>query len=529
MTHTYRYLFFLFMVAAGFPSCQKDLLDTVPNDRISEDVFWQTASDAEAAVNSLYRDLDGTNIFAWDAFTDIAHVNQPFNVNAYIELGTYDASSSVILSEWSNAFTGIAADNYFLANADKVADVTDATTLARYKAEARFLRAYQYVKLATLFGGVPIVTAPLTIAEARALTRNSLSEVYDFVDTELTDIADDLPTSYTSSDIGRITQGAAWALKARADLYAGRYEAAATAARNVIDLNVYSLYSQYKTLFSYAAENNSEVILDKQFIASTYSNSVFYLLAPYSQNSSQSTFVPTKAGIAYYTTADGESIDDATSGYDSTQPYVNRDSRLGFSVFLDGDTLPSGAIFHPAPNSGTADAVGNTYIASTTGFNIKKYINASDYASPSNNGINIILIRYAEVLLTYAEAKIELDDIDQSVYDAINLVRNGRTDVQLPDITSGKTQAELRVLVRNERTVELAFEGLHLADIRRWKTAESVVPGNVYGITYLNDSGSYTTVQVAVSRVFNASKHYLWPIPQSEIDQDSYLEQNPNW
>lgn len=487
-------------------SCKKDLLDTTPNDRLSENIFWKTKTDAELAINSLYRDLDGTNIFSFDAFTDIAHVNQPFNTDAYIELGTYDASSSRILAEWTNAFTGIAAANYFLANVDKVIAVTDSATFYRYKAEATVLRAYQYIKLSWLYGPSPIIKAPISIADARLLTRDSLSKVYDFIDADLTSAATYLPTSYTGANIGRITKGAALGLKARADLYAGRYALAAAAAKAVMNLNVHSLYPTYSTLFSYAAENNSEVLLDKQFIASSYSNNVFYLLAPYSQKSSVSTYVPTRTGVDLYESSD---------------------PRLAFSVYLDGATLPSGAAFRPAPNSGTSDAVGNTYIASTTGYNIKKYINTSDYALPSNCGINIILLRYAEVLLTYAEAKIENNDIDQSVYDAINSVRNGRTDVKLTSIATGQTQAALRAIVRKERTIELAFEGLHLADIRRWRTAATVVPGNVYGITWLDGTTS-KTVQVAVSRVFS-EKNYLWPVPQTELYQAPSLGQNPNW
>ncbi len=507
--YTYKYfpaiLALLSMLALS--SCQKDLLDTEPNDRLSENIFWKTSTDAQLAVNSLYRDLDGTNILSFDAFTDLAIVNQPFATEAFIYLGTYDASSSKILTEWSNAFTGIAACNYFLDNVDKVIAVTDSATFYRYKAEATVLRAYQYIKLSWLFGASPILRKPLSLTDARTLTRDSVSAVYDFIDSSLTAAAPHLPTSYSGSDVGRITRGAALGLKARADLYAGRYTASAAAAKSVMDLGVYHLYSNYSKLFSYAAENNSEVILDKQFIASSYSNNVFYLLAPYSQKSSQSTYVPTRAAV-----------DQFESG----------DPRLDYSVFLDGDTLPSGAIFHPAPNSGTSDAVGSTYIASVTGYNIKKYINTADYALPSNCGINIILLRYPEILLTYAEAKIESNAIDQSVYDAINTVRTSRSDVQLTAIPTGLSQDSLRSVVRKERIVELAFEGLHLADIRRWHTAESVMPGNVYGITYLN-GGVQTTVQPAVARVFNAAKHYLWPVPQTELDQDPSLGQNPNW
>ena len=125
----FKLTYLLFFIGLGITSCNKDLLDTAPNDRLSEDLFWKTQSDALLALNSLYRDLDGTNIFAWDALTDIGHVNQPFAVDAYIANGTYDATSSKILTEWSNAYTGIAAVNYFLENADKIPG--DAATLTR--------------------------------------------------------------------------------------------------------------------------------------------------------------------------------------------------------------------------------------------------------------------------------------------------------------------------------------------------------------------------------------------------------------
>jgi hypothetical protein len=240
--------------------------------------------------------------------------------------------------------------------------------------------------------------------------------------------------------------------------------------------------------------------------------------------------VPTKALVDTYETTAGKLITDPTSGYNPASPYQNRDPRLKYSVFLAGDQLPSGATFQPAPNSGTADAVGNTYIASTTGFNIKKYVNAEDYANPVNGGVNIILLRYAEILLTYAEAKIELNQLDASVISAINLIRNSRTDVKQPAISSTAAQAELRAIVRRERTVELAFEGVRLFDIRRWKTAETVLPGSVYGVTYKVDNGTLATVQVvAVNRVFDKSRHYLWPVPQRELYLAPSLTQTAGW
>lgn len=497
-----KYTFFtgLLLVLA---SCNKDLLDTVPNDRLSTGIFWKSQQDALLAVNAMYTFLDGTAIFNWDAYTDIAHVNQNFQSEAFIELGTYDVTSAPVYNTWASAYQGIEMSNYFLANVDKV-PVTDTALINRMKGEARTIRAYQYLKLVGLFGDVPLVTEPLDVPAASKLTRTPASQIYDFIDAELAASAAVLPVTYGTADRGRVRQGTAWALKARADLWAGRYQAAADAAAKVTG---YTLYSSYKNLFTYAVENNSEVLLDKQFIKDLVPVNVFNLLAPYSQKNSQGYFVPTRALV---------------------DMYEANDPRMHFSIFMDGDTLPSGVIFRPTPGSGGADAIGSTYYASATGYNIKKYINASDYANPSNNGINIILLRYAEVLLTYAEAKIELNQLDASVYDAINKVRNSRDDVKLPAITTGKTQEALRQIVRHERTVELAFEGLHLFDIRRWKTAATVMQGPVYGMTYISNGQPVTVEAVSSTRTFT-DKHYLWPVPQKEIDLNPNLLQNKGW
>ncbi|OAV72821.1 SusD family protein [Bacteroidales bacterium Barb6] len=516
-------------LAFSLLSCDENLLETIPNDRISSAIYWQTPNDALLAVNSLYDDLEGTNILSFDALTDIAHTNEPFEIQAYIEQGNYDALNTKIYNQWANAYKGIAAVNFFLENVEGI-PFTDESLLKRYKAEARVLRAYQYLKLVPLFGDVPLIKQTQTLEESRRTPRELATVVWDFIDKELEEVSGWLPDSYEAKDKGRITKWAALGLKARAALYAGDYRKAADAAASIIGSGKYSLYPSYANLFLYEAENNQEVLLDKQFIKDLYSNNVFSLLAPYSQKAANSQYVPTKALADLYQTADGKDITDTNSGYDPNHPYDNRDPRLHFSLFLDGDVLSNEVVFHPAPNSGTEDAIGHTYHNSTTGFNIKKYINKEDYANPSNSGINIILLRYAEVLLTYAEAKIELHEIDNTVYEAINLVRNGRVDVKLPSVSTGQSEAALREIVRKERAVELAFEGFRLADIRRWRIAESVLPGNIYGITYVDEDNQRKVVQVvSASRAFNPTRDYLWPIPQKERDLNPNLTQNENW
>ena len=196
-------------------------------------------------------------------------------------------------------------------------------------------------------------------------------------------------------------------------------------------------------------------------------------------------------------------------------------------MYVDGDPLPSGILFKPVPGQNGADEVGRTQYNTSTGYSLKKYVSAEDFATPGASGLNFILIRYAEVLLTYAEAKIELNQIDASVYNAINAVRT-RTDVGLPAL-SGLTQSQFRDAVRRERAVELAFEGHRLFDIRRWKIGPTVMPGKVYGITYYVGSNALTVEVPSVVKTFDAAKHYLWPVPQKEKALNPALGQNPGW
>ncbi len=520
-----KYNIALLLAASMFHACSKDLLNTTPNDRISTDLFWKTERDATLAANAVYTFLEGVNIFTWDGLSDIGHRNTLFSVEASIERGQLDALNGKVFAEWDDAYTGIRAANNFLANADLV-KTSNATLINRLKGEVKVIRAYQYIKLASLFGDVPLVTTTISLEEGRKLTRTPVVQIWDFVSKELTEAADMLDK--TSSEKGRVTKGAALALKARAMLFAGRFTEAAAAARQVMDLNVYSLYPAYETLFSYAAENNVEVILDKQFIKDNYSNNVFSQMAPYSQRASGSFYVPTKKLVDSYQMINGRSISDPASGFDPRNPYVNRDPRLKYSIFVPGDVLPDGKIYNTRPNSNTADAIGYSFITTSTGFNVKKYINKEDLAQPANSGINIILLRYAEVLLTYAEAKIEANQIDQTVVNAINAVRQ-RKDVNMPALSAPGSREAMREIVRHERLVELAFEGLRYFDLRRWRIAENVLPGKVYGMTYLENNNLVTVEVQAFEKLFNKDRDYLWPIPQRERELNPNLTQNPNW
>jgi hypothetical protein len=514
------------LAIAFFSGCQKDLLVTIPNDRISTAIFWKTDNDALLAANAVYTYMaeNANHFMSWDGMTDIGYSHSPQSAESFILQGQFDALNSRVSADWDSCYAGIRAANTFLSHIGQV-QATDTALIARLTAEVRTLRAYFYIRLASLFGDVPLVTKELSLEESKKLTRTPVSQVWDFISKELSDAADHLPL--TQKDKGRITKGAALALKARAMLYAGRYQEAADAADMVIKSGVYSLYPSYQDLFSYAAEDNTEVILDIQFIKDTYSNNMFGLLAPHSLNSN-SIYVPTKNLVDAYDMANGLPVTDPNSGFDPMNPYDNRDPRLEYSIFVPGDMLPNGKLFDPYPDSNTGDAVGSSFVVGPTGFNVKKYVNKEDLPNPGDCGINIILLRYAEVLLTYAEAKIELNQIDNSVYDAINQVRQ-RPDVNMPPVTSGKSQDEMRQIVRHEREVELAFEGLRFFDIRRWKIAANVMPGKVYGITYKDNNGQLQTIDVPGWVQQWDDRNYLWPIPQKELDLDPDLTQNTGY
>ena len=513
----------IFIVLSSF-GCQKDLLNTIPNDRVTSAIFWTQDKDAVIAANALYTFLDGTNELLRDGFTDIAHTNDEAGDYKAIETGAYNANNPVVQAEWTNDYKGIHGANYFLENIGKL-NPTDTALITHLTGEVRFLRAYFYINLVFIYGDVPLVTKSITIDEGKNLTRNSASEIWDYIYNELNDAANELPV--VASEKGRITKGAALALNARAMLYAKRYDKAAVLAKAVMDLGVYSVYPSYQKLFSYAAENNSEVILDKEFLKDVYPNNVMQIFAPFSILSNGVAMVPIKKIVDSYEMTNGKSIDDPQSGFDPYQPYKNRDPRLSYSVFVPGDILPTGNIFDSRPNSGTIDAQGSNYQVSVTGFNVKKYINKEDINDLANCGINIILMRYAEVLLTYAEAKIELNQIDASVYDAINEIRQ-RPDVNMPIIQQPQTQTNLREIVRHERMVELAFEGQRFFDIRRWGIAPDVFNVPIAGLTYVDNGVLKTAVQPGFVRSFR-QRDYLWPIPQKEMDLNKKLNQNTGW
>jgi hypothetical protein len=328
-----------------------------------------------------------------------------------------------------------------------------------------------------------------------------------------------LPVTIPAEENGRATQGAALALKARVLLYESRWDEAAAAAKAVMDLNVYHLFPSYRGLFLPQNENNSEVIFDVQFKQPEYPSAWDTYLGIYDGNIltaaiGWSSIEPTTDFVDEYEMKDGSVWTPTNPIADPADKYNNRDPRLDQTIFRKGKK------YNGVPYPVDADGYPGIY----TGFSFKKYTIYDTAAGPqvdyNKSEINGIILRYADVLLMYAEAKNESSGVDQSVYDAVNAVRER---AGMPDLPAGLNQDQMRDRIRHERRMEFVIEGLYYSDVRRWKIAESVLNRDV------ELDGSYKR-GIMDDRTFDPAKDYVWPIPQREIDySQKAIEQNPNY
>lgn len=531
-------------------ACQKDFLERPPLDQISEVTFWKTEKDVYETVMGVYEKLPGDNMVYDDGSTDNAHVQNAWE-------GPASSTSAGTISSTEDAgwyYIDIRRANYFLENANKV-KVIAPELLTRYEAEVRFLRAFSYFRLMSLFGDVPLITKTLAIGEEN-VPRTPKKEVLAFVLQELDAVAKILPAAYAGgkpNEKGRITKGAALALKMRAHLYEGDWRPAADAAAEVMTMG-YDLFTttaeepfdakddyskwvdftdnadrekfrkglrSYERLFREVNEGNKEVILNREQITQKDENS-FNTYLPPATLGGWSSVTPTQAMVdSYGNYKTGEAVvpvDPAqrAAWYTSDKiafanEYKNRDPRFYASILFDG--APWNAMSKTAFTFTWEQ--GNNM--SKTGYNFRKLVDPIAYEGQIGNHANVILIRYAEVLLSYAEAKNELTGPDATVYDALDKIRT-RAGMPVIDRSKYASQAALRAVIRSERRVELALEGQRYMDIRRWKIAPEVMK------TIKNVAN-----QQVQERVWT-DKLYLMPVPQSQIDlSKGVLTQTPGY
>jgi hypothetical protein len=514
-------------------------LDQFPTDKFTEDNYWSSADKAQSVLNMAYSQMYGAAyFFSTEALSDNAYQIR-ISDEKTISSGQANAATTRFANEWSDCYKGIKTCHTFLDNVDRIPNM-DETLRSRVKAEARFIRAWLFFRLTTWYGDVPLFTTDIAVSESKSISRTPQAEVLEFVRNELEDIAPVLPTNkqYAEEDRGRITAGAAIALKARTYLYQNDWQNVAATCERLIGKTTYgeySLFGNFAELFTAANEYNSEVILDISYVPSLRIWSEFFDYAPPSAGQRVCGMSPTQDLVEDFIMLNGKSIKEGASGYDEENPYANRDPRMDATIVrhLSSFTTLAGQLrtIYTKPGS-TTDGVegkdvytGSGETASRTGYYFRKYY---DQTATGNfeSGLNLILIRYADVLLMYAEAKNELAEMDATVWNTtIRELRKraGFTDAGALDYPGA---ANLREIIRRERRSELALEGTRIHDIRRWKTAETVLNQPARGAKFADNNTNYIVLD---QRSFDPNRDYLWPVPQGDKDKNPNLGQNPNY
>lgn len=529
----------------AFTACKK--LDLAPADRFTELNFWESSENVNSALNNIYMGMYSSQpVFYNEALSDNAFTKLGINSGQpdAIASGSFTTSLPRFQNDWAYYYAGIKSCNIFLGNVDKNTTLSDAVK-NRMKGEVSFIRAFHHFNLMKWWGEVPVLKNDITPDEAKTIARSPKTDVLKFIEDELNAAATTLPTKdqYTDNDNGRITKGAALALKARVLLYEGNRMADVAAIceqliNNQGENGNYSLVANYTDLFSNSLVNkkNSESILSLQFVPGLRTWGEYIDFAPISAGARSNNLSPTQELVNNYIMLNGKNINEAGSGYDENDPYANRDPRLTATVVYHNYqwTNPNGSTqtIYIKPGSGPTDQTANEYSpagqGTATGYYWRKYWDPASSAPGISSGLNLHLIRYADVLLMYAEAKHSLGQMTEEVWNnTIKPIREraGFTDAAALNYPGNANMTEI---IRTERQSEFAMEGLRIDDIRRWKIAETVLNGWAHGAKYGEASidDGYLRVQL---RQFDKQKHYLWPVPPSERALNTNLSQNDGY
>lgn len=474
---------------------------------------------------------------------DLSNI-QRFNQGRYSALQPID-------NVWGNMYSGIRAVNMFLEETEGQEFIEDQYNLdydeiieqfKNYPYEARFLRAYFYFELLKRYKNIPLITKVLTPEEAINAKQSSFDEVVSFIISECDAISLELPESYigfsSSSETGRVTKGAALALKARLLLYAASplhntnnnsslWEAAAIAAKEVIDLNVYSLENNYANIVNNYTSN--ELILERR---EGNTNGFERRNFPVGFEGGNTGTCPTQNLVdAYEMQSNGLPITDPASGYDPNNPYSGRDPRLQQTVITNGSTW-KGQTVQSFIGGANGKPITN---ATKTGYYLKKYVIEAINLQPTNTTSREhtwVLFRYGEVLLNYAEAMNEAygpenaNSLGLTALEAVNLIRQR---ANMPNFPSGLSQNQFRDKLRNERMVELAFEDHRFWDIRRWKIGQQTTDIYQMEITPNNTGGGFVFEKKLLEVRAFEDRMNLYPIPQAELFKNRNLTQNTGW
>ncbi len=523
-------------------SCS-DFLDTAPYDALSPATTWKTEQDADKFVIGVYSNwLSGYDILYLDCASDFGYNNFPWE--GWRNWGDGSLTAGNTGSSFYN-FSNVQRCNIFMDNIEKVT-FSNESTKKDMIAQVRAMRAYDYFVMNFWYGGVPIVDYYTSAEEAKVPrdTEEAVKQyVYTEIDAAIADIAE------TPSARGRLAKGGALAIKMRSALYWGDYQRAKEAAQDIMDLNQYELNSDYANIFNLAGQSSSEIILASQYVKVT--NGMWLIGAMYNNaDGGWSSITPTQNLVDAYEMKDGLTKEESPL-YDAAHPYMNRDPRMAMTVIFPGQDF-EGSIFNTLDQTLPGGGNNQNYPlvadnASKTALTWAKYLAPmSQYPDIWDTDACPIVFRYAEVLLSFAEASNELTGPSGDVYDILDDIRQ-RVNMPVVDRTKYNSKESLRELIRRERGVEFAGEGLRRADIIRWKdssgkmVAETVLNGPLYrviGTVNHNEADVYkrATIDINASaedrlvenRQFLPIHRYL-PIPQSSIDKNPNLKQNTGY
>lgn len=534
-----KYQVLILVLALFLGSCSENYLNPEPRTVYTEAEIWKTKENTYLYINGFYKPIyeygpygsKYAGVSLNDGFSDIVKYNQHVmggnggDVNKTI-LSSIISPTNIVLSDYTYEYNRIRRINEFLFGLKNYATYSEADKTLM-EAQARFFRGFLHFMLVRSHGGIIIrdyIDGPNEAFKARSTE----SECYDFITKELDFAANNLPREWDKASLGRLNRGGVMGYKSRVMLYAGRWEEAVAAAEEVIkeEGSLYQLESDYDKIFK--TKDSKEGVLTYRF-GGTLGHSFHKLYSPKGDKNEGLTgiAVPTLEMVDAYRMADG-SLFDWNNPVHAAQPFQNREPRFYASVLYNG-AIWKGRTIETAVGGkdgfesyGAQQSGGGT----VTGYYIRKMI---DENAPMD-GISTqswYEVRYAEVLLNHAEALNELGRGAEALV-SLNKVRER---ARLPKVTV-TDQVALREIIREERKVELAFEGHRLWDLRRWEKAVEVLDGKrMHGMKITKSGDSFTFEKVECddkNRVFKES-YYKLPVPQNEIDNNPLCKQTPLW
>lgn len=512
--------------------CNK--LEQNPENRFTDKNFWSPER-AMYIVNTAYSQMyNAEKMWTDEALSDNVIDGRKVTDQRLIRTGQAISTIGVFDYEWRELYSSIKTCHIFLKNVDNIKSIDEAVK-KRMIAEIRFIRAYEYFRLTNFYGDILFFTKDITLDEAKTMSRTPAAEVMAFIHNELDEIMMELPSrdEMPKEENGRITRGAVAMLQARAYLMESDWKNVEKYCDCLINhsdkYGTYSLFPSYAGLFEEENEYNQEVILCRAQVKNMMTWDEMLDMAPLSLGGRAPDRVPQQNLVDNYLTLGGFTINENGTDYKTDAPYDNRDPRMTATVIYDGykwsDNFNDGSsdVLIDFQN-GTDATTGQGSNGCATGYAVRKYY-APQAAGDLSSGLNIIMMRYADVLLMYAEAKLEQGMLNEDIWNkTIREIRSraGFTVDKALNFPANKTKDELRQIVRNERRSELALEGLRWYDIKRWKAGSEYLNEPVRGASFIKN--------LSIKMSFDENRDYLWAVPQSQIDlNNNLLPQNPGY